>query len=65
MLNKTNQVYYDAIGLEHRPYESSFSKAVLISSVILDTLLHEPPPKCPISKTLQNRPSLLHKRLKK
>ncbi|ATM87659.1 hypothetical protein CRN74_17160 [Yersinia frederiksenii] len=24
------------IGLEHRPYESSFSKAVLSSSVILD-----------------------------
>ncbi|CAL22233.1 hypothetical protein DJ56_2752 [Yersinia pestis] len=24
------------IGLEHRPYESSFSKAVLSSSVIID-----------------------------
>jgi len=37
LLKKSNQAYYDGIGLEHRPYESSFSKAVLISSVILDT----------------------------
>ncbi|RPH23633.1 hypothetical protein EHN07_15555 [Buttiauxella warmboldiae] len=35
------------IGLEDRPYESSFSKAVLSSSVIKssDTLLRESPPK--------------------
>ncbi|RJF53477.1 hypothetical protein D4100_21535 [Serratia inhibens] len=57
MLNKSNQAYYDVIGLEHRPYESSFSKAVLSSSVIsrypffMSLLLS-----APISKILQNRP---------
>jgi hypothetical protein len=45
-------------------------KAVLVKQssfqvLSLDTLLHEPPPKCPISNMLKNMPCSLRKWLKK